>query len=317
MLQLLTMQGGFPQAPIGPDRWGTSEGRRAAVRRVAPRLAGRHTHRVPPGGRALGDRRAARDAEPAPLHRRRARAGRRTRPASPAVLGPAGRDAAPVTVRARRRVPHRPVAARRPPTAAPTSCRSPSIGPELLLSLNDPRAQAVGIPGGGGIASAADMAAHLPALPAQLRRRAARTTGWPTRSAPSATAASASPTACPPTAPSPATWRATTATTSIAGCPPRRGRSATPAPAASCAGSTRRRASASRSCTTRCTRTRGSSSTAPPTSTASCSMLHSHGPRPTHPRAARRHHRRRSPPTSCGACSPSTGSSSTASTRSS
>ena len=28
VLQLLTMQGGFPQAPIGPDRWGTSEGRR-------------------------------------------------------------------------------------------------------------------------------------------------------------------------------------------------------------------------------------------------------------------------------------------------
>ncbi|MEA3184687.1 MAG: hypothetical protein QOJ74_1164, partial [Ilumatobacteraceae bacterium] len=29
MLQLLTMQGGFPQALIGPDRWGTSAGRRA------------------------------------------------------------------------------------------------------------------------------------------------------------------------------------------------------------------------------------------------------------------------------------------------
>jgi CubicO group peptidase (beta-lactamase class C family) len=28
VLQLLTMQGGFPQALIGPDRWGTSEGRR-------------------------------------------------------------------------------------------------------------------------------------------------------------------------------------------------------------------------------------------------------------------------------------------------
>jgi CubicO group peptidase (beta-lactamase class C family) len=28
VLQLLTMQGGFPQAVIGPDRWGTSEGRR-------------------------------------------------------------------------------------------------------------------------------------------------------------------------------------------------------------------------------------------------------------------------------------------------
>ena len=28
VLQLLTMQGGFPQAPIGPDEWGSSEGRR-------------------------------------------------------------------------------------------------------------------------------------------------------------------------------------------------------------------------------------------------------------------------------------------------
>ena len=30
VLQLLTMQGGFPQAPMGPAQWGTSAGRRAA-----------------------------------------------------------------------------------------------------------------------------------------------------------------------------------------------------------------------------------------------------------------------------------------------
>jgi len=30
VLQLLTMQGGFPQAPMTPARWGTSEGRREA-----------------------------------------------------------------------------------------------------------------------------------------------------------------------------------------------------------------------------------------------------------------------------------------------
>ena len=30
VLQLLTMQGGFPQALISPSRWGTSEGRREA-----------------------------------------------------------------------------------------------------------------------------------------------------------------------------------------------------------------------------------------------------------------------------------------------
>ena len=49
-----------------------------------------------------------------------------------------------------------------------------SIGPGPLLSMNDQRAQAVGIPGGGGMASAASMAAvyqhflhnHGAALPA-------------------------------------------------------------------------------------------------------------------------------------------------------
>ena len=33
-----------------------------------------------------------------------------------------------------------------------------SIGPQALLSMNDPRAQAVGVPGGGAIATAADIA---------------------------------------------------------------------------------------------------------------------------------------------------------------
>ena len=62
VLQLLTMQGGFPQAPIGPDRWGTSDGRRAAFAEWHLDWPAGIAHRVPPGRRALGHRRTARDA---------------------------------------------------------------------------------------------------------------------------------------------------------------------------------------------------------------------------------------------------------------
>ena len=59
VLQLLTMQGGFPQAPMGPDEWGTSEGRRAAFAQW--RLdwpAGTRTA----SGRAVWSKAGARDA---------------------------------------------------------------------------------------------------------------------------------------------------------------------------------------------------------------------------------------------------------------
>lgn len=156
VLQLLTMQGGFPQAPIGPDRWGTSEGRRAAFAEWhLDWPAGTRTEYHPVaahwviaelletlGGRSYIELVHERVAEPAGVG---------------AVLGPAAASAAPVTIRVTGEYPADRsllVATFGRPDLVPVE----SVTPELLLSLNDPRAQAAAIPGGGGIARAVDMA---------------------------------------------------------------------------------------------------------------------------------------------------------------
>lgn len=156
VLQLLTMQGGFPQAPLGPDRWGTSEGRRAAF--AEWRLdwpAGTRTEYHPVAAhwviaellqtlnqRSYVDVVHERVANPAGVG---------------AVLGPQAAGHTPVGIRLAGEYPsdHSLLEA--------TYGRADlvplaSVGPELLLSLNDPRAQAAAIPGGGGIARAVDMA---------------------------------------------------------------------------------------------------------------------------------------------------------------
>ncbi len=155
LLQLLTMQGGFAQAPIGPDRWGTSEGRRAQFAEWSLDYpAGSKTEYHPVSAhwviaellqtlnqRSYLDVVHERVMQPAGVGR---------------ILGPEAVGA--VTVRATGEYPadladlvatygreeYVPVAA---------------IGIDALLSLNDRRAQAVGIPGGGAVASAANMAA--------------------------------------------------------------------------------------------------------------------------------------------------------------
>ena len=157
VLQLLTMQGGFPQALIGPNRWGTSEGRRAQFAEWTPDWrAGTRTEYHPisahwviaelietMSGRPFVDVVHERVVEPAG--------------AAP-LLGPAAVAAGPVTtIRAIGEYP-----ADQGVLAAtfgraelvPTA----TVTPEALLSLNDPRAQAAGVPGGGGIASATDVA---------------------------------------------------------------------------------------------------------------------------------------------------------------
>ncbi|HAN36207.1 MAG TPA: hypothetical protein DCQ52_12445 [Acidimicrobiaceae bacterium] len=153
-MHLLTMQGGFPQAPIGPDRWGTSEGRRAQFAEwKLDHPAGSRTEYHPVSahwviaelleslnGRGYLDVVHERVMQPAGVGR---------------ILGPQAVGA--VTVRTLGEYPtdlaglaatfgnaeHVPVA---------------SIAPEALLSMNDPRAQAAGLPGGGVIATAADIA---------------------------------------------------------------------------------------------------------------------------------------------------------------
>jgi CubicO group peptidase (beta-lactamase class C family) len=156
VLQLLTMQGGFPQAPLGPGHWDTGEGRRAAFAEWhLDWPAGTRTEYHPVAAHwviaelleVLNDRPYIdvvheRVANPAGVA---------------AVLGTAAMTSSPVTVRAAGEYPTDPsllVATYGRPDLIPVA----SVGPEMLLSLNDPRLQTVGIPGGGGIAGAADMA---------------------------------------------------------------------------------------------------------------------------------------------------------------
>jgi CubicO group peptidase (beta-lactamase class C family) len=154
MLQLLTMQGGFPQALIGPDRWGTSAGRRQQFSEwTLAWPAGTRTEYHPiaahwviaelietMSGRSYVDVVNERVAGPAGV---------------PAVLGPA--ELGPVvTIRTAGSVPSqdRLLAEYGRQDLVPDT----TVSPELLLSLNDPRAQAAAIPGGGGIARAVDVA---------------------------------------------------------------------------------------------------------------------------------------------------------------
>ena len=156
VLQLLTMQGGFPQEIMSHIHWGTSAGRRAAFaewKLAWP--AGSRTEYHPStahwviaelletlNGRSYVDVVHDRVVAPAGVG---------------PLLGPAAMASPPVTVR---------VAGTRPAHAAdlvevygrPDLVPDITIGPEALLRMNDPRVQSAAVPGGGGIASAADMA---------------------------------------------------------------------------------------------------------------------------------------------------------------
>ncbi len=158
ILQLLTMQGGFPQAPIGPDSWGTSEGRRrtfAGWTLAWP--AGTRTEYHPIAAHwviaELIETLSGRPYADVVNERVAAAAG------VPNLLGPSQESAEPghvVTIRTAGSVPsqeHLLAEFGRPDLVPDTT-----VSPELLLSLNDPRAQAAAIPGGGGVARAVDMA---------------------------------------------------------------------------------------------------------------------------------------------------------------
>lgn len=163
VLQLLTMQGGFPQAPIGPDHWGTSAGRRAKF--ATWRLdwpAGSRTEYHPIAAHwviaELIETLAGRPYVDVVHERVTGAAG------VPRLLGdPAGvAGAGPVIpVRTVGELPTDDpetfaglVAVFGRPDLVPVS----TVTPEALLSLNDPRAQAAAIPGGGGVARAVDVA---------------------------------------------------------------------------------------------------------------------------------------------------------------
>ena len=154
VLQLLTMQGGFPQAPIPPRSWGPSAARRAQFAEWSLEWpAGSRTEYHPMTahwviaeliealtGRDYLDVIHKRVIEPAGV---------------PPLLGTAAGKA--YTVRA---------IGERPTDEADLAATfgrvdlipDTTIGPDALLALNDARAQAAGIPGGGAMASAAHIA---------------------------------------------------------------------------------------------------------------------------------------------------------------
>jgi len=159
VLQLLTMQGGFPQAPMGPKDWGTSEGRRA--RFAQWRLdwpAGSRTEYHPIAAHwVIAELIEALTGRPYAdvVHERV------TAPAGSAAILAADVDGPVVAVRAHGQAPGtspdeltRLAVVFGRPDLVPDS----TIGPDALLSMNDPRAQAACIPGGGGRARAADVA---------------------------------------------------------------------------------------------------------------------------------------------------------------
>ena len=155
VLQLLTMQGGFPQAPMTPARWGTSEGRRAAFAEWPLAWApGSQTEYHPVSAhwviaelleslnqRSYLDVVHERVVAPAGVGR---------------ILGPEA--AGGVIVRAIGEYPTD-MADLIATYGRAEYVPVPSIGTQALLSMNDPRAQGVGVPGGGGVATAANLAA--------------------------------------------------------------------------------------------------------------------------------------------------------------
>lgn len=160
VLQLLTMQGGFPQAFMSPDRWGSSEGRRAQFAEWSLEWpAGTRTEYHPVSAHwVIGElvETLAGRAYHEVVHER--------------VTAPVGAE--PVLVPGTAPWPVVPVRAlgehpgygddviaslvelfgRRDLVPLVT------IGPEALLSMNHPRVQAACIPGGGGRARAVDVA---------------------------------------------------------------------------------------------------------------------------------------------------------------
>lgn len=153
VLQLLTMQGGFPQAPLNPDQWGTSAGRRAAFATWrADWNPGTETEYHPlsahwviaelletlTGGSYVD---VVHDTV--------------VRPAGGVdVLGLPAVTPVPVRVHGTRSSEHALAEYFRHPDLVPVA----SVQADALLSLNNPRAQAAAIPGGGGISTSRNVA---------------------------------------------------------------------------------------------------------------------------------------------------------------
>jgi CubicO group peptidase (beta-lactamase class C family) len=159
VLQLLTMQGGFPQAPMGPKAWGTSAGRRAAF--AEWRLdwqPGAHTEYHPIAAHwVIAELIETLSGRPYVdvVHERV------TAPVGVPPILATEVDGPVVEVRSHGTHPGtspEALAELAQVFGRPDLVPAISIGAEALLSMNDPRAQAACIPGGGGRARAADVA---------------------------------------------------------------------------------------------------------------------------------------------------------------
>lgn len=156
VLQLLTMQGGFPRAMMSRKLWGTPEGRLQQIADwTLEYRAGAHTEYHALSAHwviaALIDAAAGRSYVDLVHERVVAPAGARP------LLGPAAyADRPPVTIRAIGEYPDDPTlhAVYGRPELVPL----PALETAGFLALNDPRSWAASIPGGGGISSAHDMA---------------------------------------------------------------------------------------------------------------------------------------------------------------
>ena len=157
--QVMLHTSGFPLAPMPPLEGATSDGPVRAVRGVAAQLGTRHQVPVPPDVRALGARRDHRAGDRRRLPRRRRtarhRSGRSARRCSATSAGPAaelmlvGEEATPDELE------------------AVFGVRELDVGEvtdDALVGFNDPAVQRVGIPGGGGVMRACDLAMYYQAV---------------------------------------------------------------------------------------------------------------------------------------------------------
>ena len=159
VLQLVTMQGGFPQAPMGPRSWGTSAGRRAQFAEwTLDWTPGAQTEYHPISAHwVIAELIETLSGRPYVdvVH------DRVTAPAGvPAILA-VDVDGPVVEVRSHGEHPGtspEAVAGLAEVFGRADLIPAISIGAEALLSMNDPRAQSACIPGGGGRGRASDVA---------------------------------------------------------------------------------------------------------------------------------------------------------------
>ena len=159
--QVLLHTSGFPLAPLGPMRWATSESRREAFARwrLNWEPGSRYEYHQLAAGWVLAELITALDGRPYPESVQR-RIAEPLGLSSFALGVPEGEqgDVAPVVVTGESATDDDYIRARWEPLPPP------DVTPHAALLMNTPAALALGIPGGGAVATAADVARFYQAL---------------------------------------------------------------------------------------------------------------------------------------------------------